>query len=362
MAKTKKNVLLVGGKEIPFEIKTLDIFDLNYYPENPRINYILRQSGKVIDQKIIDDELWNLDSTKKLAKDILDNGGLMEEIIVVGNQVYEGNSRLCAYRNIYRQSPEEQKNKWKLIRSKVILDETVNDKDLFTLLGNFHIKGKTQWDPFEKASYINRMINEQGIELADVVKIVGTTKTSLITQLKAYELMKNLYLPQLSEIALKHEYLKKFSIFEEYCKNSKLQKLVKEAPDVVTDDKFVNWVLEERVKSAAFDVRKLEQILNHKKARRIFLSSEPEDALGAAESIVHSDRLETANIFFRKISDTTDYIKNCNLSKVKEVAQRNPGDALLLLKKLRNAVKSITVELNASLSQNSAKIKKLKHK
>lgn len=324
MADTQSTeTMMVGNKAIPIKIAEIDIFDLDYYPQNPRINYVLSKMGEGLDQKTIEESLWKLDSTKELAEDIRKNGGLIEEVLVMGNQVVEGNSRLCAYRHLYKNTPDEQKAKWKRIRAKVILTQ-IDSQDLFLLLGKLHIKGKTEWDPYEKASYIYKMMEENGMTIDEVGQIVGMSPSTIRTQIKAYELMKDGYLPKLSRLADEKAELKKFSIFEEYFKSSDLQNLTREQPDVLSDEKFIAWVLDQRVRSAAYDVKKdLPNILKSKRARKVFLQSPPEDAIQAAKDVVFADRPETADSFFAKLKQMTDFLKNTPPLRVKEKIEGN---------------------------------------
>ncbi|MBI2196120.1 hypothetical protein HYU45_00745 [Candidatus Daviesbacteria bacterium] len=330
---TSENIV-IGDRKIPTEIREIDIFELNYYPQNPRMNYVLSKYGDSLDQTKIEENLWRLDSTKVLADDIRKNGGLMEEVFVMGNQVIEGNRRLCAYRYIYRDSPAEQKENWRKIRAKVILSK-ISDEDLFLLLGNLHIKGKAPWDPYEKASYIYRMINENRMDIDYVAAIVGMTASAIKIQLKAYELMRDGYLPKLTELAGldEKEQLKKFSIFEEYFKSSELQSIARENPEILSNEKFINWVLEERIRSAAYDVKKdLAEILKSKPARKEFLQSTPEDAVQAAKEKLYADRPETGDSFFKKIDEITEFIRNTKVLEIKERIKGNPRMVSLIHK------------------------------
>ena len=340
----KENIML-GDKFIPTRIEEIDIYQLVYYPENPRINYILSRKGQALDQKSIEESLWKLDSTKELAEDIRKNGGLIEDILVLNNQVIEGNSRLCAYRHLYKNSPQEQQFRWEKIRAKVLLSE-IDTKDLFLLLGKLHIKGKTEWDPYEKASYIDKMINENSMPIEQVAQIVGMAASAIKTQIKAYELMRDGYLPILSTLADEKTELKKFSIFEEYFKNSDLQQIARESPDVLTDEKFIHWVKESRVRSAAYDVKKdLHHILRSKRARKTFLGATPEDAVQAAREVVYSDRPETQDSFFHKIDQFTEFLKNSQILKVKEKIHANER-MKSIVRKLHSEVNNFYRELD----------------
>lgn len=51
-------------------------------------------------------------------------------------------------------------------------------------------------------------------------------------------------------------------------------KIERESPQVLSKEKFIGWVLEGRIHSAAYDVRKdLPNILKCKPARKVFVSS-----------------------------------------------------------------------------------------
>lgn len=316
--------MMIGSKRVPIRIEEIDIFQLDYYPDNPRINYVLSKYGGHLDQNTIEQSLWTLDSTKNLAEDIRRNGGLIEEVLVLGNQVVEGNTRLCAYRHLYKTAPEGQKDKWKKIRAKRLL-EKIDIKDLFLLLGKLHIEGKTEWDPYEKASYIYKMTDENGMSLDEISTIVGMPASNIRTQIAAYELMRDNYLPKITKLDDKETEIKKFSIFLEYCRGADLQKMKRESPDVLTDEKFIKWVLEGRVRSAAYDVRKdLANILKCKPARKVFLNNPPEEAVPAAKEVVALDRPETADTFFAKLDQMTKFLSEAPVIKVKSKVAENP--------------------------------------
>jgi hypothetical protein len=316
--------MMIGSKRVPIRIEEIDIFQLDYYPDNPRINYVLSKYGENLDQNTIEQSLWTLDSTKNLAEDIRRNGGLIEEILVLDNQVVEGNTRLCAYRHLYKTAPEGQKGKWKKIRAKRLL-ENIDIKDIFLLLGKLHIEGKTEWDPYEKASYIYKMTDENGMSLDEISNIVGMPASSIRTQITAYELMRDNYLPKITKLDDKETEIKKFSIFLEYCRSADLQKVKKESPDILTDEKFIKWVLEGRVRSAAYDVRKdLANVLKCKPARKVFLNNPPEEAIPAAKELVALDRPETADSFFAKLDQMTKFLSDAPVIKIKGKVEENP--------------------------------------
>jgi hypothetical protein len=66
-------------------------------------------------------------------------------------EVLEGNSRLTAYRMLAEKEP----TKWGVIKA-MMLPTSFDDDMVFALLNQYHLKGKTKWDPFERAGFVYR--------------------------------------------------------------------------------------------------------------------------------------------------------------------------------------------------------------
>jgi SHS2 domain-containing protein len=78
----------VLGRKITYEIDDIDIDSLEFYPENPRIYYVIsKYPPEKVTQDFIEEELYKLDSTKELIKDLEENKGLLDEVYVLGNKV-----------------------------------------------------------------------------------------------------------------------------------------------------------------------------------------------------------------------------------------------------------------------------------
>lgn len=43
--------MMIGNKNVPVRTEEVDIFELDYYPQNPRINYILSKHGELLGSK-----------------------------------------------------------------------------------------------------------------------------------------------------------------------------------------------------------------------------------------------------------------------------------------------------------------------
>lgn len=313
--------IVVLGREILYEIKDVDIYSLEYYPENPRINYIISKSpSSKVTQQFIEQELLKLDSTKERIKDLEENKGLLDEVYVVGNKVVEGNTRLCAFRRLNKKYPDARE--WKTIKAR-ILKGNVSDEELFYILGTFHIKGKTEWDAYEKAAYIYKMIRVLKKNPEDVAKQLGKQKKTIEAMLSAYEVMSKKYLKgnnSSSAINGGRDELKKYSYFEAFYLQKDLVERAKNTPGFL--DEFIGWVKEDRLKKAQ-NVRELPKILGNKKALKAFYNEEEDKAFDEAMLILHEHRPDKVDRFYKKIRDFRELIDDSEVRKIKEEVEEN---------------------------------------
>lgn len=308
--------ITVLGREITYEIKDVDIQTLEYYPDNPRINYIISRypQGKIT-QEFIEQELLKLESTKERIKDLEENKGLLDEVYVVGNKVVEGNTRLCAYRRLSRKYPDDPR--WLRIKAR-ILKGAIKDEELFYILGTFHIKGKTEWDAYEKAAYIHKMIKVLNKNPEEIAKQLGKQKKTVEAMLKAYQGMSQKYLANSGGSSLVNgarDELKKYSYFEAFFLQKELATKAEDTPDFL--DQFVEWVKEDRFKRAR-DVRDLPKILGHKKAMKVFYDGDASEAFDEAKHILYEHKPEKVDRFYKKIREFRELIQEAETFKIKD--------------------------------------------
>ncbi|MCQ6962435.1 sigma-70 region 4 domain-containing protein [Methanolobus chelungpuianus] len=322
--------LTVAGRNIVFEIESVKISDLEYYPQNPRINSLLEQYGNA-SQEEIQKAMWeNLEYiTHDLYQDIKKNGGLQEEIIVYNQQVLEGNCRLCAYRYLSKNEPEV--TKWQKIRCKVIKSD-LNDKEINTLLCQQHIKGKKNWDPFEKAAYMFRMKEKDGYSFEEIAELTNISKNDVKKHISAYEFMKSEGVPD----------IKKFSYYLELEKNQNLSSIKKSEPDI--KKKISLMIQEDRIPDAQA-MRKVHIIYSDKKARAKFeKSGEDFDiALGIAKSRNPS----IDDTFYRKIDEVANLLRDASPEQIRlEVEEDNHKKHKIknLAKHLKNLCRNIELD------------------
>jgi len=310
--------LSVQGRQIPYEIKKLSIYDLRYYPDNPRISYIISTHDGKVTQELIEQKLLALDTTKDLVKDIEENQGLIEEILVIGDEVVEGNTRLAAYRRLAKKHPDD--DRWKTIPAKVLSSE-IKPQELFFILGTYHIKGKTEWSAYEKAAYIYRMIRELGYSPRDVAKQLGYQAKTIEAMLQSYETMHDIYLPRAtahSDDFETQDALRKYSYFEAFYRQKDLAQRAHDTPQFV--DEFCNWVIADVFPKADSVRSELPKILGNKRASKTFYSfveDEPRAAFEEAELVLHENKPEQIDPFYKGVREFRNLLRDAPAEEIK---------------------------------------------
>lgn len=180
------DIILLRGKRIEVYSCDLPHEELLFYADNPRIYSIVRED---YDDEPSQEDIFKVLSKAEHVRDSLipsirHNGGLIEPILVRGNVVLEGNSRLAAYRVLSLQDP----NQWKYIRAKV-LPPDVTDSQVFSLLGEYHMVGKKDWLPFEQAGYLYRRFKHHEITIEALSEEVGLKKNQVSHLISVYQYM-----------------------------------------------------------------------------------------------------------------------------------------------------------------------------
>lgn len=316
---SEPNSIVVNNRAIPFEVTRLDIHDVIYYAENPRINYLVSTHEGTVTQAVIEKKLQALDATKDLIKDIEDNGGLLEEIVVLGSEVVEGNTRLAAFRRLNDKHPEDPR--WKLIPSKVLQGE-VSEQELFLILGTFHVKGKTEWSAYEKAAYIHRMVNGLNCTPQKVAQQLRLHTGTVEAILQAYQTMTTSFLPAATANSDDYETqdaLRKYSYFEAFYRQKDLAKRAADTPEFVNE--FCTWVRRGVFPTGASVRADLPKVLKVKQARKVFLNcvdADPECALEEAKAVLDEAKPEVAEPFYRKVKEFQNLVRDTAPVEVRE--------------------------------------------
>jgi len=347
----ERQFMKVLGREIEFTNEQLDISELRFYMENPRINYILTTHQGPVTQDLIQAKLLALDSTKDLVRDVLENKGLIEEVLVCGNEVVEGNTRLAAYRRLHARYPADPT--WARIPAKVLHGE-VKPEELFFILGTFHIRGKTEWGAYEKAAYIDRMVNELHESPSVVASQLGHKGGTVEAILKAYNAMSTVFLPSLPQTADDFETqdaLRKYAYFEALYRQKELAAIAETTPGFV--EEFAGWV-KLGVFPKAADVRELPKVLANKRATDVFLRTideDPEAAYNEAMLKLNEVKPEKVDPFYKEIrkfrnliEDTAPHVQKAELEKDTPAGKSRRTELRKCLRAFRQFCKEVGLE------------------
>lgn len=243
MAESTEN-LTIGKRDYLVTITELNQADLLFYTENPRVYSTLNVAGGEPTQEEIEEHMCNLDHVKQLKVSIESNGGLIDPLIVRDGDftVLEGNSRLAAYRLLCKIDAI----KWGKVKCKV-LPANIDDAAIFALLGQYHIIGRKDWDPFEQANYLYRRHQQTRLPVEYMAQELGISAQKANAMINVISFM------------IEHGDLNKrnWSHYEEYLKNGGIKKYRETNPDM--DETIVEAIKTGAIHEAK-DMRKLGDI------------------------------------------------------------------------------------------------------
>lgn len=250
----ERETLTIRRKTIPVTTKILQQNTLQFFVDNPRVYSVLRKDGTGDpSQAEIEEKLLDMDHVKELIHDIKRDGGLTDPIIVRDGtlEVLEGNSRLAAYRHLAKFDPI----KWGMIKVR-LLPEDIDEKLVLALLGQYHLKGKTPWPPYEKAGFLYRRHKNHEISIDQLAIEIGETRLKVDQMVKVYQFM----------VDNDQDEKSRWSYYDEYLKSRRIKKARDEKLDQLVVEKINSGEIERAV-----DIRdKLAVICNAPKPLKKF--------------------------------------------------------------------------------------------
>jgi hypothetical protein len=279
------DTLIIRGTIIPVKIGLLAQSKLTFFVDNPRIYSIVRAEDNEPSQEEIEAALQGMEHVRILKTDIEQNGGLIDPIVVKDGtfEVIEGNSRLAAYRLLARGNAMA----WAYIKC-LLLPATIDDSLLSTLLGQYHLKGKKEWPPYEQAGFLHRRYTKQKIELKQLAEEMSEGRTKVKQYIDTYQFM----------IDNQDNKPSRWSYYYEFLKNRKVQEASERFADFTP--LIVDKIKSEEIDNAQ-DLRdKLPVICQAAKVLKKFVSGKItfEEAFDEAEeSGVSSDAYRKLNKF-----------------------------------------------------------------
>lgn len=321
------DTLTLCGEEIPVQNGFLDVYDLSFYPENPRIYSAVQRPGTEPTQDEIFDRLKKLDHVKQLIQSIRANGGLTDPMLVRDGDfvVLEGNSRLAAYRVLARNDDVQ----WR--RAKVrLLPSDISESLVFALLGEYHIIGRKDWAPYEQAGYLYRRNEIHGVSAKNMAQEMGLPERRVNHLINTYRFM----------VDHDETSVARWSYYDEYLKSNKVKKARKLNPEL--DELIVNKIKRKEI-PAAVDVRdKLVKLLDVEKVgtepTKILLSGDStfDRAYESAEDRGVDNKWLRRLKRFRAELDVEEFLNDLG-----RMPQEQQDKCLFDLKKIRQAIASI---------------------
>ena len=176
-------------------------------------------------------------------------------------QALEGNSRLAALRMNKKGSLPPPRVACNVLDFSAY-SEQETESLIFSLLGQFHIIGKTDWRSYENAAYIYRRFENHGVQIEDIAKEISLSPSKVRQMINAFQMM----------IDAGDDNTSRWSYYEAYAASSKLKKHRDNIPGL--HDRVVSLIKEGKF-PRALDMRdKLPDILRNQRARKIFLDEE----------------------------------------------------------------------------------------
>lgn len=222
---------------MPIRTVWIEQRQLTFFVQNPRIYSIVRADGNEPDQDHIYARLLELEHVRELKEDIKRNGGLIDPLIVRSGtlEVLEGNSRLAACRWLYENDPD--KVRWATVKC-TLLPEKIDEKLVYALLGQYHVKGKKDWAPYETAGFLYRRFKQHKDDLQTVSAELGMKQAEAQQLIEIYEFM------------LKHAETdpQRWSYYEEFIKSRKIKKVRDSFSNF--DDFIVKQIREQKIERA----------------------------------------------------------------------------------------------------------------
>lgn len=318
--------LMIGKREYEVKDCELNQAELLFYVDNPRVYSTLRNfDGSSPSQEEIENHMCNLDHVKQLKLSIKENGGLIDPLIVRDGDfaVLEGNSRLAAYRLLCKNDPV----KWGKVKCK-LLPADIDDSAIFTLLGQYHIVGRKDWNPYEQAGYLYRRKKDTKIPIEDIAKELGIVNSVAKNYIKVFEYMINV-----NDLNQEH-----WSYYEELLKNGNIQKEVNNNQDF---EKMIVQQIQCGDIVAAADVRKIGKIAGSKtKKSKKILEDYKQGKIDLYEAYAEVEDSGDFDKQFKKVREFKEMIVDDSfLESLNENSKKN--DIIFDLKKIRQKIDKI---------------------
>jgi hypothetical protein len=327
----------IQDKRVRYDPVRLRLSDVKLDARNPRVQYLVGQTGGNVTQKQLEDMLWSKDQVKALAQSIKQNGGVREPIIVqrVSDKyvVREGNCRTVALRRLSREHPADER--FKFIPAHVY-EDALSEEDLAVILADMHVAKKISWDAYEQAKMIHDLSDIHGKTYDWLSSHLRLSKGKISQSLKAYRFATD-YLNGSPDPAN----VRKFSFFEEVMKKPDLRTRFEESTEF--RQRFHQWLDKGKLTDAR-QVRSLPAILTNVDA----LKALDQKGFDAADRVLVSKDPALGSDLFHAVKTATIALMEAPLSEVQDLQAGNP-QKLIMLRNLKRALEDISTLANIKI-------------
>jgi hypothetical protein len=321
---------VIQGKLVPYMPMRLPIKDIKLDPANPRVQYLVGQTGEAVTQDRLDEVLWDKDQVKALAQSIYQNGGVREPIIVQKVDdtfiVREGNCRTVGNRHLSEQYPGD--DRFSSIPAHVY-ERELSEEDLAVILADMHVAKKISWDAYEQAKVIHDLSTIHGKTYDWLSNHLRLSKSKISENLKAYKAATE-YL----NVSPNPENIRKFSFFQEIMKKRELRESFEESSEFRL--RFHRWLDEDRITDAR-QVRSLPAIMANPAA----LAALEEQGFDAASRVLITNDPSLGSDLFHAVKAATEALKVAPISDIQDLKLGNP-QKLIMLRNLKRALEDLS--------------------
>lgn len=325
MRNETERIIAIEGQPVQVVYRELPVSDVKLDPENPRIKYELEKQRVPPTQDDIIKLLLSQDGVNDLFKQIRDNKGLYNPILVDQNlRVVEGNCRTAIFKKL--NGPQQQVSTWAKIPA-YILPPDITETQIALLQSVYHITGKIKWPAYEKAAHLNFMKNKLGMDVLRISRALAITEKEVDSILQAYDTMSKEFLKGRDT----KEGLKYWSYFQELFKRKGLEEFRKKPENI----KLFGRLIKEKKIPRGEAVRDLPKVLNNAAALKKLKQ------IGMGEALKEAGKKNPANIYplFSTIAKTRQLLEKLKTPDLEEI--RSQPARQEELRKLYQAIKQV---------------------
>lgn len=274
---------------------------------------------------------------EKLRNSILQNGGIMQPIIVNhdpdGRYIcIEGNTRLYIYRDFVK---DETAGDWTKIPA--LVHENLETTEVDAIRLQAHLVGPRPWDAYSKAKYLWDLQHKQLMTLDRIVALCGGNRRDVTLSIQAYADMEASYRPLCNE----DDYdTQNYSGFVEV-QNNRVRDAIFGRGFTMID--FSKWIRAGKFKNLN-QIRQLPRVLLEKRARETFLAKDVRAAIDVLEKPELSGSLKGATIS-QLTRALTEAIGNIQFSEVKRLRESPEDDNVRYILDAHEALRDLVEEI-----------------